>query len=324
MKNLAREFGAIAFQTGPAQETALFLVAKDPEAAALAAEHFVSFARIDRIEEHHRGVRAEAWSQLAGHTLTALLEAGRFDEAIALLEQIDRHSLSGNESYQRTWSELAANLKEFYERHESELPTIAGSRPVLAMVLTRPNGHFPEGGYAARGALMRHSLALDLSVGSGSDWWQWRKSIDPELRRLLDHGMMNRPVIGEPSPPLGAGTEESAKLALVEVFDAVPPVRPFDEKAGAVLAFLRSDRARGADGEPLLRSFAYLVETYHYFTPAEILSLGPEISEALHHPHTFCYALARLAHEEGNTELSGNWLSRAHEAWAKEVASDSN
>jgi len=320
MIRLAREFDAVSFRSAHAMEAALFSLGRHPEAAALVSERLVSYARVSQVAEHHRSFRAEAWSELAGHTLTALLEANEYDQALALLEEVDRHTPPGNdplrEPYRRTWRELASSLKGFFKRHEEELPAVAVARPVLARFLVRPIETLPEGGFQdERGSFMRRLLDLDHALGRESDWWQWRSTLDPELRRGLDHGMLDS---RDPPPPRDARTAESARLALVDVFDAVPPAKPLEERAAAVLDFLRSDQAHGADGAALLHNFAYVVETYRYLTPAELLSLAPEIAEALDHHPTLCYAAARLAHEAGDTDLSRHWLARARRASAGE------
>lgn len=324
MIRLARDFHADSFQTARAMEAALLSLARQPEAAALVSERFVSFARVNEVAAHHRSFRADAWSELAGHTLTALLEANEYDQALALLKEIDRHTPPGNvyqRRYQRTWWELASSLKDHLKRHEEELPAVAGVRPVLVSFFARPMETLPESEFHdERGPIMRRLLDLDLALGSESDWWQWRSTLDPELRRGLDHGMLDSR--RDPPPPRDARTEESARLALVEVFDAVPPARPLAEKAAALLDFLRSDEAHGADGGKLLQHFAHIVETYRYLTPAELLSLAPEIAKALDHHPTICYAAARLAHEAGDTDLSRQWLARAHRAFAEERASE--
>lgn len=164
------------------------LLSQEMATAPFLAEGLIELVELDRLSEIIRTNELYRWLNLAELMIHSVLAAGKFDQALEILEEIDDQSQSGVGQYKEVWSKFSSGVSSGVSTHQDKPEMLAAMLPItnyVAGIRGGPNHYevgLPTGwrlGDRVRAGNYARNIFCHALLDRMDEWKAWRATLEP-------------------------------------------------------------------------------------------------------------------------------------------------
>lgn len=204
----------------------LKLIANDWGASAILVDQYLKVLGLDEFDAHFDSDNYYPWKWSLQATIKSLLAAERFDDALALLRQVDEITEIKTGNYTTVWGEFTYAVSSCVTFYQDEPEKLRQLLPITRFMAQLPDAFFAKNQKRNRAGNYARNIFCHGLLDRMDEWKKWRLELPEPIRNELDENWYPQSgwMIGLPSSRIKHDRPVQFRVELMKRFLMHPEV----------------------------------------------------------------------------------------------------